>query len=99
MVLVNGLDNFFTKGKPAFSNDIKSLPRNLSHCTILDNWVFDNFILTDELFAETLQSLGTYVLDNNNLCEKLVSWVELSITFGERFKVTLVQFLFLILIY
>ena len=35
---------------------------------------------------------NTCVLVNNNLCEKLVSSLELPTTFDERFKVTLVPF-------
>ena len=39
--------------------------------TILDNWVFENFILADEPFAKALQILETCVSVNNNLYEKL----------------------------
>ena len=39
-----------------------------------------------------LRSLKTYVLVNNNLLKKLVSSLELPVTFDERFKVTSVQF-------
>ena len=46
-------------------------------CTILHNWVFENFILADERFAKALHSLETSVLVNNNFCEKSVPSLEL----------------------
>ena len=58
-------------------NGPKSLPKNLPNCPILYNWVFINFILAEELFAKSLWSLETCVLVNINLCEKLVSSLEL----------------------
>ena len=45
--LANGLRTFFIKDNPVFSNGPKSLPKNLPDCPILDNWVFDSFILED----------------------------------------------------
>ena len=51
-LLANGLSTFLVKGKPVFSNGPKSLPGNPPDCSILCNWVFDNSILTDELFAK-----------------------------------------------
>ena len=86
-------------GKPVFSNGPKGLPKCLPDCLILCNWVFDSFILADELFAKSLRSLRTRVLVNNNLCRKLVSSLELPIIINGRLKVTSVPFLFLILIY
>ena len=56
------------------------------NCIILDNWVFQNFILANEPFAKALRLLGTCVLVNNNLCEKLVT------IFDERFKFPWVPF-------
>ena len=50
--LVNGLITFFISGNPVFSNGPSNLPRNLRDCIILDNWVFDNLISADELFAK-----------------------------------------------
>ena len=50
---------------------------------MLCNWVFDNFILTDEPFAKSF---------NKNLCGKLFSSLESPITFEEIFKVTSVPF-------
>ena len=58
-LLANGLSAFFIKGKPIFSNGSRRLPRNPPDCTILESWVFDNFILTDKLFAKALRSLET----------------------------------------
>ena len=74
-------------------------PINPPDCTILDTWVFDNFTLSDELFTQALRSLEYYRSVDNNLCLKSVSSLELPITFTERFKITSVSFLFLILIY
>ena len=36
---------------PTFSNDPISLPRNLSECTILETWIFNNSISADKSFA------------------------------------------------
>ena len=88
----NGLSTFIIIRKLVFSNYSRSLPRNLPNCTILDRWVFDNFILADELFRKVLRSLQTCVLVNNNLCRKLVSSLESSTIFDESFKVTWVSF-------
>ena len=60
------------------------------NCIILDNL---NFILANEPFAKALGILGTCVLVNNNLCEKLVT------IFDERFKFPWVPFFILILTY
>ena len=51
--LANGPGTVFIKGKPVFSNGCKSLPRNRHDSSILDSWVFDNFILADELLVRT----------------------------------------------
>ena len=56
------------------------------------NWILENFILANGTLAKALQTFETCVLDNNNLCEKLVSLLELPIKFDERFKVTSVSF-------
>ena len=86
--LANGLSTFFVKAKPVFSNGLKSLPKYLLHCPILDDWVSDNSILADELFAKALRNIETCVLVNNNLCRKLVSSLESPIIFDKNFKVT-----------
>ena len=62
----SGLSTLFIKVNPAFSNDPKSLPKNPPHYPILCNWVFDNFILAEELFAKAFRSFETCVLVNNN---------------------------------
>ena len=85
-LLANGLSTDSIKDNPVFINDPKSLPRNPRHCPVLCNWVFDNFILADELFAKVLWSFETCVLVNNNSCGKLTT------TFDEIFKVTSVLF-------
>ena len=48
------------------------MPVTLPDFIILDNWVFENFILADEPFAKALQIFETCVSVNNNLCGKLV---------------------------
>ena len=54
--LANVLSAFFIKCSPVFSNDPKTLLKNTPDCPILCNWVFDNIILAEELFAKALQS-------------------------------------------
>ena len=67
----------FNKGNPVFSNAPKGLTKTTPDFPILCNWVFDNFILTDEPFAKALRSLEASVLvNNNNVCGKLVSSLE-----------------------
>ena len=89
-LLASVFSTFFIKEKSVFNNGLWNLPKNSPDCSILCNWVFDNFILADELFAKVLRSLETRVLVNNNLCGKLVSPFESPTTFDERFKVTFV---------
>ena len=64
-ILANGFSKFFIKSKLVFNNDPKSLPKNPPDCTISHNSVFDNFILTDELFSKVSGSLETCLLINN----------------------------------
>ena len=92
MLLANILNPFPIKGNPFLSNGPKSLPRNPPDCPSLCNWVFNNFILAEELFANALQNFQTYVLVNNNLCRKLYSSLEPPATFDENFKVASVPF-------
>ena len=66
----NGLSIFFINYKQTFINDPKILPRNPPDCTILDNLVFDNFTLADEIFGKPLQSFETFISVSNNLSEK-----------------------------
>ena len=53
-LLANGLITFFIKGNPVFSNGPSNLLRNPPNCIIFDNWVFDNLMPADELFAKDL---------------------------------------------
>ena len=72
-------------GRPHISIEVN---RNYPDCTtILDNWIFENFILADKPFANALQIFENCVSINNNLCRKLVS-LEFPIKFDERFEVT-----------
>ena len=61
------LKSFFSKGNLVFSNDPKSLIKNSPDFLISCNWIFDNFIITDEPFAKALRSWEICVLVNN--CE------------------------------
>ena len=67
MLLTNGLSTFFIKGNPVFSNVYKSLLKNPPDLPVLCNWVFDNFILAEELLAKALLCIETCLLLNNNL--------------------------------
>ena len=98
-LLANSLITFAFKGNQFFSDGAKSLPENPPDCPILCNWVFDNFILAEELLEKALRSLETCVLVTNNLWGKLFLSLESLITFGEIFKITSVFFLFQILTY
>ena len=70
-ILGNCLSAFPIKGNPvSSSNGLKSLPKNPLDCPILCSWVFDDFILADELFAKALWSREICVLVNNKSCEK-----------------------------
>ena len=91
-LLANGLRTFFIKGKPVFSNSTRGLSKNSPCCPILCSWVLEYFILADEFFAKAWQSLKTFAVVNNNLCEELVSSLELPIAFDEGFKVAAVSF-------
>ena len=75
-ILANGFSTIFIKGIPDFSNVPKSPPKNLPDCSILCNWIFDNYTLVDELFGKSLQSSKNCVLINDNLCRKLFSSLE-----------------------
>ena len=66
--------------------------KNPPECIILDNWVFETFILADEPFAKPLRIFETCASVANNLCGKLVPSLEFLIKFHERFKVTSIPF-------
>ena len=76
------------------SISVNKVPRNPPNYTVLDNWVFNNFILSDELFAKVLQSPETCLSLSNNLCGKLVSSLESPVTSDGRFRVTWVPLFF-----
>ena len=59
---------------------------------MLDSWVLKNFILVVEPFSKSLWVSQTFVLLNNDLCEKLASVLESSMIFEEISKFTLVPF-------
>ena len=88
ILLANGSSTtILIKEKLVFSNGPKNLPRNPPHCPILNNYVFENFKLADELLAKALRSIETCVSVNNKLCVTLASSSGSPNTF-ERFKVT-----------
>ena len=92
ILLASNLSAFFIKGNPVFGNHPKSATKNPPDCPISCNWVFDNFILADELYTKALESFGICVLVNNNACGKLFASLESLTTFDESFKVTSVQY-------
>ena len=94
-LLANGFSTFFIKDKSIFNNVPESQPKLSPDCSILDNWVFDNFILTDEQFEKALRSLESCLLLTNNFYGKLFSLLELPVTLDEKFKVTSVSFFIL----
>ena len=49
--------HFLVKENPVFSYGLKSLSKNPPDCPILCNWIFDNFILGEKLFAKALRNL------------------------------------------
>ena len=59
-LLANGLRTFPIKGNAVFSNGSKCLPKNLLDCPIWCNWVFDNFILAEELLVKALRGFETF---------------------------------------
>ena len=61
-------------------------------CIILDNWVFDNLISIDELFAKALQRFAACLLVNNNSCGKLASSLELPVILDDNLENTSVSF-------
>ena len=58
-LLADSLSTFPIESNPVFSNGPKRLPAYNPGCTILCNWVFDNFILAEELFVKALQKFET----------------------------------------
>ena len=72
-----------------FGNGLSNLPRKPPDCIIFDNWVFDNLISADELFAKDLRRFETCVLVNNNVWGKLVSLSP--IIFDDNLKTTSVS--------
>ena len=89
------IDACFIKGNPVFSNGPESLPKNPPDCPISCNWVFDNFILAEELFAKALWSFEIFVLVNNNFGRYLFSSLASAAAYDETFKVTSVPFFIL----
>ena len=89
-LLASGLSTFFIKGNPVFSKGPKSLLKNPLDYFTLCNWVFDNFMLAEELFQKALWSFEIYLFVNNNLFSSL----ETPTIFDESFKVTSVPFFY-----
>ena len=70
--LANGLSISFVKGKPVCRIGHRNLPEIPPHIPILWNWVFDNFILGDELFRRALRILDIFVLVIHNVCQSII---------------------------
>ena len=66
-LLANVLSTFFAKGKSVVSNDARRLPENYPNWIIWESWVFNKFILADELFAKGFPSIETCQSVNINL--------------------------------
>ena len=66
-LLANGVSTFPIKSKPVFTNGPKSLRKSLLDCPFSCSWVFDSFILAEELFAKALRNLKACELVNNKL--------------------------------
>ena len=56
-LLASGLRIFIIESDQVFSNGPKILTKNSPDCHILSNWVFDSFILAEELSSKALRSL------------------------------------------
>ena len=56
-LLVNGWSTFFIIGP-------RNLPRSPTYCTILETWVFGNFILADEFLAKALRRYMIWLVSN-----------------------------------
>ena len=66
---------------------------NRSDWVIVNYWVFNNFILSDDWFAKALQRFEIGLSVNDNLCEKLISLSFVTIIFDNKIKVTDLVFL------
>ena len=62
-LLADGLITLLIQSNLFFNNVPKSLTRNLPNYTILNNWVFDNFILADDLFTESLWNIEIFYIN------------------------------------
>ena len=56
-LLGNGLSTFPIKDNPVLSDGPKRLPENPPDCSVLCNWVFDNFILADKIICKNFTNL------------------------------------------
>ena len=72
-LLASGVSTFFIEVKPVFIKGQRNLPKNCPKSTILDNWVFENFMLAVEAFAKTFRIFEICELVENNSCGKLAS--------------------------
>ena len=54
-LFANGLITLFIDGNPDFNKRPNNLPKNPPDCILFDNWVFENLISADELFAKDLR--------------------------------------------
>ena len=89
-LLANGVSTFLIIGKLTFTNGSRNTSGNPG-CTILDSWIFDNFILADT--SKAWRNFSNDLCNSNNLCGKLVSLLESPIIFDENFRVTSIALL------
>ena len=101
ILLPNDWSTISLKINQFFRNGGRSLPRNPPSCIFLDNWIFDNFILADQLFPKSLRRFATWLSVSNSLYGKVVSLseskfypkkLELPIKVNDDLKVTPASF-------
>ena len=101
ILLPNDWSTISLKINQFFRNGRRSLPRNPPSCIFLDNWIFDNFILADQLFPKSLRRFATWLSVSNSLYGKVVSSseskfypkkLELPIKVNDDLKVTPASF-------
>ena len=83
---------YFINDNPTFINRNIILLRNPPDCTILNNWVLDNFTSADELLAKVLQSFETCLPIGGKFYGNMVLSLKSTIIFDDRSKVTQVAF-------
>ena len=95
---VNRNNMFLASGSACFiifsgqANLLNKALRYPLNYIILDIWIFDEFLLTNELVSKSLWRIATSLLVSNNVCGQLVSWLELPIIFDRNLEVISISF-------